>query len=245
MRSIIFICVLFVALISNAQDIIKFKSGTIQEVKIVGVTEKNISYRIDINDESGAVYTISLGKVESVQYSNGKIEDFKIFNEETANTEKAHLLEFNMVDLAFQRASIYYELFPTKKRNWSLSVPVRYTLTGGGNNHYYMIAPWFEAGLGGNIYIVRKNKSNLSFGVESNYCFTQWTYWEWDPDFVFQQEFTENAHYLGFYSTANYKYNFKPRFGMNFGFGLGWKYRVLHTQNQAQGKLNIGVFWRF
>jgi hypothetical protein len=238
-----------------SQDIIEFNSGKIQEVKVVEVSSKGIKYRIDLEDEQSAIYTIRLSKIKKVQYAHGRIDDLSIFKEEVADLGKAHLIGFNMFDLAAQRASIWYELFPTKKRDWSITVPLRYTMMSRNEHeHWHHHYPWIETGLGVNYYILRNNKSNLSFGLEGNYTFRRHTFWQWDPDFAFQFETTENMHHLGFYSTVNYKWNFRPKLGMNFGGGLGWLYQLNPTQpnsafpfpsqGYSQGKLNIGVFLR-
>ena len=180
MKLLFSLLIVVLSLASQAQDIIKFKNGSTQEVKVVGVDGKNISYRIDTKNSDAAIYSISISKIESVQYANGTIEDFSIFKEETANLQKASLIEFNMIDLAFQRIGINYELFPSKKRNWSFTIPIRFTINPYSYQHLWTYTPWIETGLAANLYLIRKNKSNLSVGLEANYTYSKNTISIWN-----------------------------------------------------------------
>lgn len=240
----VLILVLFAG-IGFSQDLIKLKNGKVEEVLVVEVNSKTISYRIDSKNENSAIYTIALDKVESVQYSSGKIDDFAILNEEKADLTKLQLIEVNMIDFAFQRASIFYEVFPSVGRNWSLTVPLRFNFSSRHNEVFFNNKPWFETGLGANAYVFRKNKHNLLMGIEMNYTFDETTFWTWDPNGIWQELVTEKRHHLGFYTNFGYKYNFRPRLGLNFSTGIGWRYRVNSTTSYFQAKLNIGAFYRF
>lgn len=252
MRLLTTTCMVLLALIGFGQDVIQFKKGNVVEAKVIEVNDKEITYRLPSKDGEGPLYTVSIEKVEQVQYANGTLDNFEIVKEEFADLNRPHLIEFNAMDLAFQRININYEFFPTKNRMFSLYLPVKFTFNHNQASHAWSNSPWFETGVGANLYMVRKNKSNLSIGLEFMYSYKEvkdyiWIYDPYDPYYGGYSTFVDEKHeHLGFYATMAYKYNFRPRLGLNLGLSGGWKYGVTGAaRDNAIGKLDIGVFYRF
>jgi hypothetical protein len=241
MKFSLLVAVLFVSLQGFSQDIIQFHNGKIVNAKVIEVSEKTISYQLKSADGNGPIYNVSLGKVKQVQYENGIIDDFEVITSEFADLNRSHLLEFNVVDLAFERVSFNYEYFPSEKRDWSLFVPVRWTFNP--QISHWAQRPVIETGLGASLYIVRKNKLNFSMGLESSYSFSR--HIETIEQGGFWQQVEVNRHWMGFYANTHLKFNFKPRLGMNVGFAAGWKYDLAGSGSRTQAKGDIGVFYRF
>lgn len=242
---IVFSILMLCSLVTYSQDTIFFKNGSYTESKILKLSEKTISYRTDLEDNEAVVYEISWRKVEYIKFENGRIEDASVFEMETANLEKANLLELNLFDLAARKVGINYEIFPTKSRSWSITLPARISITNNSMDHWAH-RPWFELGISPNVYLLRKNSHNFSAGVEVNYTFSEYTHWVWSEEMTYSMEITEQVHFVGFYGKLNYKYNFKPRLGLDLGLAYGWRQRVNKTTHALeQGKITCGIFWRF
>jgi hypothetical protein len=241
MKNFLVLFLVFSYSVAFTQDIIEFKSGKLINAKVIEVSEKYVSYRLKSSDGDGPVYKISIEKINKVQFENGVIDDFEDLITEHADLNRAHLLEFNAIDLSFERINLNYEFFPTEKRDFSVYVPVRWSFNPSFS--HWNARPVIEAGLGSNLYIARKNKLNWSVGLESNYNFTKaYVTQEFEG---FWQEVLVRRHWMGFYANSHIKFNFKPRLGINVGFAAGWKYDLSSSQSISQGKADVGVFYRF
>jgi len=241
MKSITLILTLLSFHLLYSQDTIRFKNGNQIAVKVLEISSRKMSYKRTDNLENGPVYVVSLSTVKNVKYENGTIENFEGVRQEMADLSKRHLLEFNFADLLFSRTSINYEVFLGQKRKWSLFVPFR--LTFNQKSHQWNGTPWYEGGIGSKYYMLRRGYFNLAASLETNYAYAQ------NQTFVQQNGIWETQqlprHWLIFYGGLDMKVNFRPRIGVNVGFGFGGKFRVSSNESHPQAKVDLGFFFRF
>lgn len=250
MKLFLGISIFLFSLPSFSQDYIEFKNGDVKRVKIIEVNDKDISYRLESAENDGPIYTISIDKVNSVKYKDGTTDDFAFIKADISDMTKINLVEFNAADLMTQRVGITYERFLNSTGEFSFFVPVRISLNDyvtHGNN----VRPIAETGIGANLYLLRRRKSNLSIGIETNYTYGIRETYSYIPDpidpygwgtYVVEED---PSHFLGFYISPSYKFNIRPRLGLQTGFSVGWKYDLYGTYSTFQGKVDAGIFYRF
>lgn len=174
-KSNLFVTFVFLALISVSygQDVILLTNRAKIEAKEIVVKGKTIYYQ-DYNDNSGDVFTVSLGKIEYIQYASGeKVLPADIMDKRNSLVGLGNnLINFHILDFSTNNFTMSYERV-IADGEFSLQFPV--SLGYGDENSNLLLPPpfdevdvkfWnrFSAGVGLNIFPTRQGKARYFFG---------------------------------------------------------------------------------
>lgn len=160
MKTIVALIALFalVSIRSYSQDVIHFRSGKKEQVKVSEITERTVRYRM-YDNPTGPEYVADKSKIEKIVYENGTEELFAApaSAERKPRPEKAprqsidygrHFIGANLADLFRTDVCLHYEfLFPGDE------LALRVPLLIGFNNDYFNVKSRFQ-----NPYVFRRNR---------------------------------------------------------------------------------------
>ena len=171
----LFVTFVFLTLISLSygQDVILLTNRAKIEAKEIVVKGKTVYYQ-DFNDDSGDVFTLSLSKIEYIQYaSGGKVLPSDILDQRNSLVGLGNnLINFHILDFSSNNFTMSYERV-IADGEFSLQLPVS---LGYGDEESDLLLPppfneidvkfWnrFSTGLALNIFPTRQGRVRYFFG---------------------------------------------------------------------------------
>ncbi|MBI3134100.1 MAG: hypothetical protein HYZ14_05430 [Bacteroidetes bacterium] len=235
------VLLLNVVIHSFAQDKVLLKNGTVIQAKVLEVGAEEVKYQLYTKTGDGAIYVVPKSKIELIEFENGYREEFKDITNEMADLSKNHLIGFNYIDLLARNVSFDYEYF-FPKRDFSIYVPLRVGLDYSLYSHY--TANVIETGVGLFAYPYRRKKLNFFTGAEFMYSnkFSYGSTYDQYGNYTWQKV---NRNYLGVYTTAGIKLNFRERFGLGYSLSVGIMNPLEGGGADIMAKGNMSFFYRF
>lgn len=158
------ICFLGFTTYLHAQDKLYLKSGKIEDVKILEITDNSIRYKL-YDNQTGPEYLTDKRKVEKIVYENGQEERFSenVKTKPEKKTREAidygnHFVGVNLADLFRTDICLHYEyLFEGGK------IGLRVPLLIGFNSNFFNTKSHIE-----NPYVFRRNRV-IETGIDMRY----------------------------------------------------------------------------
>jgi hypothetical protein len=227
-KIIIIITLLYLINDCYSQDIIFFKNRNVAYTKIIEVSERDISYK-DFNDQQGATFVVSVNRIDSIKWQNGKITKYilpkYIFVKERGSEfsiEEGNSYQLNGDALAYSNSSGYRISNPVYTTNLSFVYLYRFDPTfslGASVGFEYSDWDQREDGIYGitrfynsyhipllarlKIDFLRKQKHTPYFVLDVGYNFLVGTSYTW--------KHRENSYKIG-------GFNISPSIGGDFRF---------------------------
>lgn len=163
MKTLVILSALLALLSFNgfSQDRLHLKSGKVEEVKILEITDQSIRYKM-FDNQTGPEYVVDKTKIEKIVYENGNVERFVSVSNTNSNSRSArdekppkefkdyghHFVGVNLSDLFRTDLCFHYEYFFLQGQ-LGLRVPILI----GFNNQYFNLKSTIE-----NPYVFRRNR---------------------------------------------------------------------------------------
>ena len=134
MKSILAISIVLFSINATAQDSLFFRRGDVLAVKIIQITNKEITY-IKHSNLDGPTYVVFSREISKIVFQNGETETINASGvsrmdnrpNEVVPNFKRNIVGFNYFDLLFGRISVGYSRIFGKKGFWGAEV----ALSGG------------------------------------------------------------------------------------------------------------------
>lgn len=240
-----------------SKDKLHFKSGKVEEVKVLEIGEQSVRYKM-FDNQSGPEYVVEKTKIEKIVYQNGNIERFvSVSDNKPGREEKTrkefkdyghHFVGVNLSDLFRTDLCFHYEFFFLRGQ-----LGLRVPMLVGFNNQYFNLNSTIN-----NPYIFKRNRV-----FETGLDFRYYPGGQGHVRYVFGPAF----HYLinnkrGFVSNGTvtgshhvnslrwFIYNgvvFSPiknfRFGLDVGLGSQYDLTETDYSTKAGGDFKLQINW--
>jgi hypothetical protein len=153
-------------LVLSGQDIIYYKDGNREEVRVTLVSDNEIQFRKFTNPD-GPDYAIRKDKILLITYENGEYEMFNIVLTDREKTKKElaenfarNLLGYHLLDIVYGDITISYERI-LSSGNVGIKFPIGFGYAYN-TDYYYNTSEWVKnliyGGIGVNLYPTGQGK---------------------------------------------------------------------------------------
>jgi len=162
MKTLLFIAVILIATIFNAQDKLTLNTGEEINSKIIRITKSKVTY-LNHSNLSGPEYEIDKKRVKSIQFENGETDDYESSGDLPFEVKK-NIVSFNYGDFLVNRFSISYERL---LNGGKMGIKVPFGVTYQNPNYYNDDRMIYYSGVDVNFYPLGQKRLTYSVGLGS------------------------------------------------------------------------------